>query len=248
MNHFQTSRPNRLGELLASSKLARFLEIVTVFGAAALVIFLGLPVTGDNLFAKQLVVVAANALMLLMVWLGLRWRGQDARSLGLSLHFGRWKAIAWGFAKSLAVLVMAMAGFIFGSIIMVNLTGLPQQADVSGYDFLQGNPALFLVSLASIYFFSSFGEEVIYRGFLITRLENLFGGNRKALVLAVLVSSSVFGLAHFGWGVAGMVQTAFMGLALAISFVMFKRNLWILIAAHAYMDSALIWPLYFGTT
>ena len=241
-----TSRLNLLGSLLESSKPAQLLEIVAVFGAAALLIAFGLPFAGDDLFAKQLVVVAANAVMLFMVWLGLRMRGQKPLSLGLSAHFEGWKSMAWGFAKSLLVLVMAMAGFMLGSIIMLNLTGLPQQADVSGYDYLQGNPALFLVSLASIYFFSSFGEEVVYRGFLITRLETLFGPGRRALAWAVVFSSLVFGLAHFGWGVAGMVQTTFMGLALAISFVIFKRRLWILVAAHAYMDTALILPLYFG--
>jgi len=248
MNDQPISRPSKLGSLLESSRLARFLEIIAVFGAAALVISLGLPFAGDNLFSKQVIVVAANAVMLMMVWLGLRARGQEPGYLGLSMQFEGWKTIAWGFVKSLLVLMMAMAGFIFGSMIMMNLTGLPQQADVSGYDFLRDNLALFLVSLASIYFFSSFGEEAIYRGFLITRLEELFGGNRKALASAVLVSSLVFGMAHLGWGVAGMVQTTFMGLALAISFIVFKRNLWILVAAHAYMDSALIWPLYFGKT
>ena len=248
MNQPPTLRPNRLGSLLNSSRLARALEIVAVFGTAALVILIGLPFAGEDPFAKQLVVVAANAVLLAMVWGGLRLRGQGVGHLGLSMQFEGWKAVAWGFAKSLLVLFMSLAGFIFGSVIMMNLTGLPQQADVSGYDYLQGNLALFVVSLASIYFFSSFGEEFVYRGFLITRLQELFGGSRKALVWAVLVSSLVFGLAHFGWGVAGMVQTTFMGLALAISFVLFKRNLWILVAAHAYMDTALILPLYFGTT
>ena len=114
MNHLKTSRPNKLGSLLESSKLARFVEMITVFGAAVLIIILGLPFTGDNLFAKQLVLVAANAAMLILVWLSLRWRGQDARYLGLSFDFGGWKAIARGFAKSLAVLFLAMAGFIFG--------------------------------------------------------------------------------------------------------------------------------------
>lgn len=246
MSHISKTGSNSIGKLLTTSKPARFLEILAVFGSAALVIFLGLPLTGDDLFAKQLVVVAANAVMLALVWLGLRLRGQKADSLGLTMRFAGWKAIAWGFAKSLAVLVMAMAGFILGSIIMMNLAGAPQQADVSGYDFLKGNLTLFIVSLASIYFFSSFGEEVIYRGFLITRLEELFGGARKALVGAVLISSLIFGLAHFGWGLTGMVQTTFMGLALAVSFVLFKRNLWVLVAAHAYMDSALIWPLFLG--
>lgn len=244
MNGDSGSQSSKVRGLLASSNLARSAEILAVFGAAALVILLGLPFTGDNLFAKQLVVVAANAVMLALVWLGLRLRGQRASHLGLSMRFGGWKAIAWGFAKSLIVLVFALAAFVLGSVVMAMLTGIPQQADVSAYNYLKGNLALLLVSLASIYLFSSFGEEVIYRGFLITRLEEIFGGNRAALILSVCLSSAIFGLAHFGWGLTGVVQTFFMGLALATSFVFFKRNLWILVAAHAYMDTALIVPLY----
>lgn len=248
MNNNSTKRLNDIGMLLESSQLARFLEIVAVFGAAALIIYFGLALTGEDLFARQLVVVAANAVMLLLVWLGLYLRGQSALYIGLTMHFAGWKAIAWGFVKSLVVLVFALAGFLFGSIVMVNLTGNPQQANVSSYNYLQGNLPLFVISLASIYFFSSFGEEVVYRGFLINRLQDFFGGDRKALVLALLVSSAVFGLAHFGWGVTGIVQTSFMGLALAVSYLLFKRNLWILVAAHAYMDTALILPLYFGNS
>jgi hypothetical protein len=104
---------------------------------------------------------------------------------------------------------------------------------------------MLLVSLAAIYVVSSFGEEVIYRGFLIHRVENLLGNGRKATWAAVVVSSVIFGLAHFGWGLVGVVQTTFMGLALALSFLLFKRNLWLLVAAHAYMDTALIVPMYF---
>jgi membrane protease YdiL (CAAX protease family) len=234
------------GKMLHDSKLVGVLEIVIVFGAAALVIFLGLPLVGEDLFAKQLVIFAANLVMLTLVWLGLRLRGQGAAYLGLSVCWRGWKSLATGFAKSLLVLVLAMAGFMLGSIVMANITGIPQQADVSGYDFLQGNLAMLLVSLAAIYFVSSFGEEVVYRGFLINRVQDLLGGGKSAVWVAVIISSLVFGLAHYGWGPVGMVQTAFMGLALALSYLLFRRQLWILVAAHAYMDTALIVPLYFG--
>ena len=153
---------------------------------------------------------------------------------------------AIGMAKSVAVFVMALAGFMLGSMIMANITGIPQQADTSGYNYLQGNLPLLLVSLASIYVVSSFGEEVIYRGFLITRLEELFGGGRGATWAAVVASSMIFGLAHFGWGVVGVVQTGFMGLALAGSYLLFGRKLWPLVLAHAYLDTILIVPMYFG--
>ena len=246
MEKTSQSKKRPYATFLKTNKLAAVVEIAAVFGIAALIIAIGFPMAGDNLLMGQLVVVSANAVMLFLVWCGLYLRGENARTLGLSLRFKGRKALVLGFARSLLALVLGLAGFVLGAIIMANITGMPQQADVSSYDYLKGNLPLLLLSLASIYFFSSFGEEVVYRGFLIKRLEQLFGSGRKALVLAVLVSSVIFGLAHIGWGATGMVQTAFMGLALASCFIWFKRNLWIVIAAHAYMDTALILPLYFG--
>jgi membrane protease YdiL (CAAX protease family) len=237
---------NRYEAFRHHSRLSGILEICVVFSAAGLVILIGLPLVGESLFHRQLVIFTANVVMLGLVWLGLHLRGQGAGYLGLSFKVSGWKPLLIGFAKSLLVLLLGMFGFLFGFMLMANITGIPQQADVSAYNYLQGNLPLLLISLASIYFVSSFGEEVVYRGFLINRVENLLGGGRKATWIAVMVSSLVFGLAHFGWGAVGVVQTFFMGLALAVSYLLFRRNLWVLVAAHAYMDTALIIPLYFG--
>ena len=46
------------------------------------------------------------------------------------------------------------------------------------------------------------------------------------------MSSLVFGLIHYTWGAAGVVQTTFMGLALAVSYLLVRRNLWIPVLAH----------------
>ena len=242
----RASASNQVKQQLLNSKPGAVIEIVFVFGAAILVILFGLPFAGDSLFARQMVLVVANIAMLLLVWLGLHLRGQSADYLGLSFTFRGWKAVALGFAKSFAVLLVGLAGFLLGSIVMANITGIPEQADVSGYNYLQGNLPMLLISLAGIYVVSSFGEEVIYRGFLINRVEALLGGSRKAVWAAVVISSVIFGFAHLGWGIVGVVQTAFMGLAFAISFVLLGRKLWPLVAAHAYMDTALIVPLYFS--
>lgn len=235
-----------MGEWMGRHRLSFLFEIILVFAVAGLVIVAGLPFAGEDLFARQLVVVAANAAMLGLVWLGTRLRGLGAESLGLSFRWPGYKAMAVGFGKSLVVLVLGLAGFMLGSIVMANITGIPQQADVSGYNYLAGNLPLLLVSLAAIYVVSSLGEEVIYRGFLIDRIERLLGSARGATWIAVIASSLVFGAAHFGWGPVGVVQTFFMGLAFALCFIWFKRNLWILVVAHADMDTALIVPLYFS--
>ena len=92
-----------------------------------------------------------------------------------------------------------------GAIIMVNITGMPQGADMSGYNFLQGNLPILIVSLIGVFIVSSFGEEVIYRAFLINRIVEMGSGNKVALGSAVVVSSIIFGLVHFDWGITGMV-------------------------------------------
>jgi membrane protease YdiL (CAAX protease family) len=80
---------------------------------------------------------------------------------------------------------------------------------------------------------------------LINRIAELDSGNKTAWRLAVVISAIVFGVVHFDWGLAGMVQAGFMGLALALSYILVKRNLWITILAHAYMDAILPLQMYF---
>ena len=116
------------------------------------------------------------------------------------------------------------------------------------YNYLSGNLPMLIISLACVYAGSSFGEEVVYRGFLMTRIQDLLGGQTKlALMGALILSSIIFGFAHFEWGPTGIVQTTCMGLALGTSFLWTKRRLWPLIVAHAVMDTMLLVPLYFAT-
>ena len=97
-----------------------------------------------------------------------------------------------------------------------------------------------------MYVVSSFGEEAIYRGFLMNRLAELATGGRVAWSMAIVISAIVFGLVHFDWGVVGIVQTALMGLALAVSYLAVGRNLWVVVLAHACIDTLLLVQLYLG--
>jgi membrane protease YdiL (CAAX protease family) len=145
------------------------------------------------------------------------------------------------------VFVGGLVAYLIGGGVAQLLPSVPAEADLSGYDFLQGNLPMLLLSLLGVYIVSSFGEEVVYRGFLISRLQSLFGGESKtAVVAALIISSIIFGFAHFEWGPMGIGQTTFMGAALGISFLITKRNLWPLVLAHGYMDTLLFTQLYFA--
>ena len=44
----------------------------------------------------------------------------------------------------------------------------------------------------------------------------------------------------------GIGQTGFMGLALGVSYLVVGQILWVLILAHAYMDTILMVQMYFA--
>jgi membrane protease YdiL (CAAX protease family) len=223
---------------------ANLLQILSVALVAAVIIWGGWAVAGDGLFARQAVVWAANVAMLVTIWLGLRARGQTWSDLGLSREHIDLRRIAGLVLRSIAVLVFALAAFVAAAVMTANLAPSGGSADLSGYAYLQGNLPMLLLALAGVYVVSSLGEEVVYRGFLMTRIAEMGQGSKSAWATAVVVSSIVFGAAHFGWGLAGVIQTTAMGLALALSFLVVKRNLWVLVLAHGYLDTFLLVQIY----
>lgn len=233
----------RLGLELQQNRVAKVAEILLVFSVAVVVILPGWWLTGENLFARQAVVWVANVLMLITIWFGLRLRGQNWAHLGLHFRFAGWRSLIRTFLQSIPIFVIAVIAFVAGGLMLAG--GAPQQqADMSSYSFLKGNLPMLLLSLVAVYIVSSFGEEVLYRGFLISRLAEIGKQGRAAWWLAIVASAVVFGLAHFGWGIVGIVQTTFMGLALGLAYLVTRRNLWALILAHAYADTLLLLQIY----
>lgn len=240
------SATTELGRWLLSSKWAQLGELIALFVVAWATIALGSLLTGgsSNPLVYQSVVWVANVLMLLTVWLGLRLRGQTWEHFGLKLRSGTPRGILKTVLLSFAVFLAAVSAFVVGAIVMANIVDEPQAADMSGYNYLHGNLPLTLAALGAIYIVASFGEEVIYRAFLINRIAELGSGGKLAWTVALVISSIVFGLVHFTWGVTGIVQTGCMGLALGVCYLSVQRNLWVTILAHGYMDTILVLQMY----
>jgi membrane protease YdiL (CAAX protease family) len=237
----------KLGNQLQKNPLVKIGEIIFLFIFVYAFIRLIIPLVGDNPILKQTVLWIANILMLIYVWIGLKLRNESWKDFGLNFRSISWRSGVKVFLLSLLVFVLALAGFIIGSIIMANITGIPEGANMTGYDYLKDNFGMLLLTLAGVYIVSSFGEEVIYRGFLIHRISQIGSDSKKATIIAVILSSIIFGLIHYDWGPMGMVQTGFMGLALGICYIKLNRRLWILILAHVYMDTILMLQLYLAS-
>lgn len=237
----------QIGKQLHINRLFKIGEILLVFISAFAFIRLIDPLVGNNLILKQAVVWIANILMLIIVWTGLKLRGESWNNFGLTFKSISWREGTKVFLLSLLVFVLAVAGFIIGSIIMANVTAIPESANMSGYDYLKDNIGMLLLTLGGVYIVSSFGEEVIYRAFLINRISELGLDTKKGRIIVILLSSVIFGFVHYEWGPMGIVQTGFMGLALGICYIKFKKRLWILILAHAYMDTILMVQMYLAS-
>jgi len=237
----------RLGEALRDRTGAKVGEMVVLITVPMVFIVGVLPFVGESPLAIHGVVWVANIVMLLIVWQSLRLRGEGWEHLGLRFGVPKARAVARAAGLSTVVLVGAPAGVVLGAIVGTSLFGMPEQADMSEYNYLAGNFPMLLLALVGVYIVSSFGEEVVYRGFIITRIEELRLGSRHIRKIAVVVSAVIFGFAHYTWGPAGIVQTTFMGLALGISYLAVGRNLWINVLAHVYADTILLVQQYLAT-
>ncbi len=219
-------------------------EMFLVFGPAFLLIKVMGSWVGSDPIRSMAILWIANVLMLVMVGVIIKVRNWPWRTLGLTFGQVSVKDAFSVFGLSLLVLIFAVLAYIMGPLLLANLIDTPQGADFSRYDFLKDNPWGLLMSLIGVYIVSSFGEEVIYRAYLIHRISELTGNTRFGLGLALILSAVIFGLVHYEWALMGMIQTGFMGLAMGISYLVVGKKLWVVILAHAYMDTILLVQLY----
>jgi len=137
--------------------------------------------------------------------------------------------------------------------IVVNLVTAPfVQRFVSGsannsrFANIRGNFVALLGWLAVAWTLAAFGEEMIFRGYLMNRLADLVGRTRTGWVISLFGSSLIFGLGHGYQGAAGIINTATIGLLLGTLYLVTKRNLWVNIICHGLIDSISLITLYFS--
>jgi membrane protease YdiL (CAAX protease family) len=168
-----------------------------------------------------------------------RHRGGSWSDLGFKRP-ARWSTVPlW----VLGILCAFVAGQALAPRLLSMIIELPQP-DFSRYDALVGNLEAALAMALILPLTAAIPEEIIYRGFLIGRLEALFGDMRAAPVLAVAVQSLVFALIHFQWGIGGILLAGVMGAIWGAAYIICGRNLWIVIMAHSAGHIMLVVGLY----
>ena len=222
----QTFR-TRLGRLLNENILAAWLVTAVVLLVAGVVLWQGNKSGSIPLSLGGIVV--AWLLLRSQMWLqDLQWR-----------DFGLKKPKKW-----LLTMIFAIAGtlglhilisMILGPVV-IKLTGKP--VDAGQFDILRGNVSALITGLVIVWTLASFGEEMVFRGYIMHTLARPFRNRRLGWMVAAAVSSILFGFGHAYQGITGMVLTGFVGMAYALAFFAAKRNLWLPIMIHGLYDTS----------
>jgi hypothetical protein len=119
---------------------------------------------------------------------------------------------------------------------------------IGGLTVIQGNLLEYLYWAGPMtVFVAAIGEEFVGRAYLISRIETAIGSNGPgASLLALLLSSIIFGLGHAYQGPAGIVGTGAIGFLFGLLFLIAGRNIWAAVIAHGLTDVFGFTMIYLG--
>jgi membrane protease YdiL (CAAX protease family) len=148
----------------------------------------------------------------------------------------------------LIALAAAATRVLLGDVVIDPLTAhfWPAAVGPSGFDTITGNVWVALRWLGIVWTFAAFGEEIGYRGYLVTRAADVGARSKTAYWISVLLVSVLFGIGHYYKGPSGMVDSGMAGLVLGTAYLLSGRNLWVCILAHGFIDTFGVIAVFFG--
>jgi membrane protease YdiL (CAAX protease family) len=174
--------------------------------------------------------------------------------ISLRLRDGGWSVMGLLWPASwrrtvLYALAAAALRIILGPLVIDPLTAhfWPPAVAPSGSEQITGNALVAVRWLLLVWTFAAFGEEIGYRGYLLTRAAEAGGRSKAAEWAAVLIVSVLFGYGHYYKGPSEIVDSGMAGLILGAAYVLSGRNLWVCILAHGFIDTFGVTAAFFGS-
>jgi membrane protease YdiL (CAAX protease family) len=181
--------------------------------------------------AFMLRIAAIKILNVAIIFALMKLEGASWSELGLTSN--KWpKQLAMGLLFGVVFFILFNVGV--GSV----LNSIFPKLDVEGTSVMQyftDTSNLVIWLLAGI-FAGGFTEE-LGRIFVLTRFEKAY--QKTGLYLALIVSSTVFGMGHLYQGISGVIGTALYGLCIGLIFIR-RRSAIEVMTAHAFSDTLAI--------
>jgi membrane protease YdiL (CAAX protease family) len=181
---------------------------------------------------KHHIILSKVPYLFLLGWLSLRLRGMRWRDVGLGLYEGWGRTLLIGTLSGVGIEMMEL---FCTQPLLAHLTG--QMPDLSAFDRVTGNVKWLMISLAFTWTLFAFGEEFIFRGYLINRIADLVGRTRSSWGVALVLASAIFGLSHFMQGITGVSENFIDGIILGALYLKCGRKLAVPIIAHGVTDT-----------
>lgn len=184
---------------------------------------------------------SSTPFVLLFGWLMIWLRGVGWRDLGLR------RPTSW---RSTLLLGVAIGvGYQYFSLyvtepLIARLTG--QLPDVSQFAPLIGNKFFLILSIILSWTLAAFGEELVFRAYLMNRVADLVGPRRAGWLISLIVASIIFGITHLYQGISGIIVITITGLLLGALYLATGRNLWVPIIAHGVNDTVGFLLIFLG--
>ncbi len=171
-----------------------------------------------------------SLVLVVMACISLTLRRQGFGTLGLQRSHARHLvpkmfAVAAGWSLVQLSLTMPLANHLSG-----------RRQNLSGFEDLEGNVPKLLLFLLLAWTLAAFCEELAFRGFLLTRFREVLGPSRLALVVAVVVTSLLFGVMHSEQGLIGVLLVSLDAVVMSVVRLHYD-TLWASVLVHGFSNT-----------
>ena len=195
-------------------------------------------VIGHNVFR----IVPNEVLVLFVLGLASMWlRNGTLSAMGFKQP-PSWRRIF------LIAAVAAGIRILLGQFVIEPITGFfwPAPTSPALANEITGNAKMALLALLLVWTFAAFGEEIAYRGYLLTRAADVGKRSTTAYWIGIVIVSILFGYGHYYKGPSGIVDSGIAGLILGAAYMLAGKNLWACILTHGFIDTFGVIDAFFG--
>ncbi len=196
-----------------------------------------------NLIEQNLLVDLGYLLMIVLGSILLKFQSNSWAKIGLNYPSSWIRTILLGIGSFIGAIFLFVAVQVIFFAIFNALGLVPSEVDQSRFNPIQGNFPLLLLMIILAWTTIAFGEELFFRSFLISRMQDIASIKRWH---TILIAGTIFGLAHFAEGPIGIIANASFGIFFGWVFVKSSRNLWITIIGHGILNTMRFIILFYG--
>ena len=182
-----------------------------------------------------------SIVILVFVWLFLKLSKENFSSLGFSFKRFTARAVLNG-----TVAGIILFGFLqYAFFPLLNMIIPLSPADLGDFSKIRHNTGTYLFFLLMGWLIGGIYEEIVFHGFIFTRLEKLFTG-KYAVPISFLLTNIIFAVYHWQQGTSGVINAFMAGIVYHALILRYKRNMWYGIVCHAVFDTIALTFIYLG--